>query len=171
MMKKAQSALEYLMTYGIAIVAIVIVIGLLFAFGFFSPCKLIGSSVSGVRAPHSVSNIKLDTNQNLSFQFKNGLSSDSVGILTLNGTSPSGLTLNLNTNATNSTPNGAGFVTFINASQTALLYMSATKLATGWGLGSCQTVNVLMTYNLSSFSPGQSAQTISATITAPVQAP
>jgi|SRR5438876_1061673 len=170
MMKKAQSALEYLMTYGIAIVAIVIVIGLLFAFGFFSPCKISGTAVSGVPVNFLIpsSTAKLDTNQNLSFQFKNQLTTDSISIIFLGATSPAGLTLN----ATNSTPNGLGTnVTIINASQALVMYMTGTKLANGWGLGSCQTVNLFLTYNLSSFSPGQTAQTISATIVAPVQAP
>ena len=40
-MKKGQSALEFLMTYGWAILAAVIVIGVLAAFGVFSPSKYI----------------------------------------------------------------------------------------------------------------------------------
>src|SRR2546428_9939398 len=82
MMKKAQTALEYLMTYGIAIVAIVIVIGLLFAFGFFQPCKLTGASVSGVPAIALISNPKFDTNQNLTFNFKSA-GTDNIGIVWL----------------------------------------------------------------------------------------
>ncbi|MFQ5405555.1 MAG: hypothetical protein ACE5DI_00145, partial [Candidatus Micrarchaeia archaeon] len=43
-MKRGQSALEYLVTYGWAILAIVIIAGLLWAFGIFNPQTFASSS-------------------------------------------------------------------------------------------------------------------------------
>jgi len=45
--KKGQSALEYLMTYGWAILIIIIVGGVLYYYGVFSPGKLVGKSKVG----------------------------------------------------------------------------------------------------------------------------
>lgn len=45
--KKGQSALEYLMTYGWAILIIIIVGGVLYYYGVFSPGKLVGESKIG----------------------------------------------------------------------------------------------------------------------------
>lgn len=45
--KKGQSALEYLMTYGWAILIIIIVGGVLYYYGVFSPGKLVGESKVG----------------------------------------------------------------------------------------------------------------------------
>ena len=45
--KKGQSALEYLMTYGWAILIIIIVGGVLYYYGVFSPSKLVGESKVG----------------------------------------------------------------------------------------------------------------------------
>ena len=53
--KKGQSALEYLMTYGWAILIIIIVGGVLYYYGVFSPGKLVGESKVGF------SKVQLDT--------------------------------------------------------------------------------------------------------------
>ena len=45
--KKGQSALEYLMTYGWAILIIIIVGGVLYYYGVFSPGKLVGENKIG----------------------------------------------------------------------------------------------------------------------------
>lgn len=42
---KAQTALEYLMTYGWAILIVVIVVGALYALGLTQPCKWVGTQV------------------------------------------------------------------------------------------------------------------------------
>src|SRR2546428_14086818 len=101
MPNKEQTALEYLMTYGLAIVALAIVIGLLFAFGFFQPCKLTGASVSGVPAIALISNPKFDTNQNLTFNFKSA-GTDNIGIVFLAATYDTGA-------LANATFTGAGY--------------------------------------------------------------
>ncbi|MCL4399276.1 hypothetical protein M1293_02090, partial [Candidatus Parvarchaeota archaeon] len=45
--KKSQSALEYMMTYGWAILIIVIVAAVLYSLGIFSPSSSISSTVTG----------------------------------------------------------------------------------------------------------------------------
>lgn len=42
---KAQAALEFLMTYGWAILIVVIVVGALFALGLTSPCRWVGTQI------------------------------------------------------------------------------------------------------------------------------
>ncbi len=45
-MKKGQSALEFLMTYGWAILIIIIVVGVAYAMGLTQPCKWVGTQIS-----------------------------------------------------------------------------------------------------------------------------
>src|SRR5438445_799484 len=168
MMKKAQSALEYLMTYGIAIVAIVIVIGLLFAFGFFQPCKLTGASVSGVPVNALISNPKMDTNQNLSFNFK-AAGKDSIGIIS--ASMSYGVGAYGNATGTGQAPGTSSFNgTVVAAGTTSIITMSSNKSATGWSQGSCQTLNLFILYNLSSDTTPRN-YSMTPTITLPVQAP
>jgi len=163
MMKKAQLAIENLMTYGIAIVAIVIVIGLLFAFGFFQPCRLTGASISGVPVEALISNPKFDTNQNLSFNFK-AAGVDSLGIVFIG--------MSYDTGALgNATFAGAGYNgTIITTGVTGLLNLSSTKLATAWAVGSCQSANLFIVYNKSSDTVPRN-YSMTPTITLPIQSP
>ena len=46
-MKKAQSAMEYLMTYGWAILIVIIVAAALYALGIFNPQTYVGSQATG----------------------------------------------------------------------------------------------------------------------------
>ena len=55
MQRKGQSALEYLMTYGWAILIIIIVGGVLYYYGVFSPGQLVGESKVGF------SKVQIDT--------------------------------------------------------------------------------------------------------------
>jgi len=57
---KAQTALEYLMTYGWAILVIVIVIGALYAAGLTRPCRWLGTQVREF-PDFSVENVKTNT--------------------------------------------------------------------------------------------------------------
>ena len=66
--QRAQSAIEYLMTYGWAIIVIVIVLAVLYLFGVFNPSATVGNTCSpNVRFLCSVPN--LAENGTLSFQF------------------------------------------------------------------------------------------------------
>ncbi len=49
-MRKGQTAIEYLMTYGWAILIILVVGGVLYYYGVFSPSKLVGKSKTGFQA-------------------------------------------------------------------------------------------------------------------------
>jgi len=46
-MSKGQTALEYLMTYGWAILIVIIAIGALYALGLTKPCRWVGTQISG----------------------------------------------------------------------------------------------------------------------------
>ena len=52
--KKSQSALEYMMTYGWAILIIVIVAAVLYSFGIFSPSSSISATITGFSGLGSV---------------------------------------------------------------------------------------------------------------------
>ncbi len=46
-MSKGQTAMEYLMTYGWAILIVLVVGAVLYFYGFFTPGKLVGASIQG----------------------------------------------------------------------------------------------------------------------------
>ncbi len=46
-MKKGQTALEYLMTYGWAILIVIIVVSALYALGLAKPCRWVGTQITG----------------------------------------------------------------------------------------------------------------------------
>lgn len=70
--KKAQSALEYLLTYGWAILIVIIVGASLYALGVFNPGTFTGKRVTGFTQFQIVDH-KIDTNSNLSLVFGNRL--------------------------------------------------------------------------------------------------
>ena len=59
--KKAQAAMEFLMTYGWAILAAIIAIGVLAYFGVFSPGKLVGNAAT-LSPPFAVDEFNIDDN-------------------------------------------------------------------------------------------------------------
>lgn len=71
-MKKAQTALEYLMTYGWAILIIIIVGAALYALGVFSPGTFTGKRSTGFSTFQMV-DFKVDTDANLTLVFGNRL--------------------------------------------------------------------------------------------------
>ena len=179
MIKKAQGSLEFLMTYGIAIVAIVAVIGLLYEFNFFNPCRFTGALVSGVPFNMLITNPKFDTNQNLSLKLKS-VGMDNVGIVAMNGTyAKTGSLLPSITSASaravhpfRHRPHSSGDLgfngTIIPSGAVALLNMSSVKPATGWSVGSCYTAKISIIYNLSSDTTPRNYSML-ATIEGPVQ--
>ncbi len=46
-MRKGQTALEYLMTYGWAILIVIVAIGALYALGLTKPCRWVGTQITG----------------------------------------------------------------------------------------------------------------------------
>ena len=72
MNKKAQSALEYLLTYGWAILIVIIVGASLYALGVFNPGTFTGKRVTGF-TQFQVVDHKVDTNTNVTLVFGNRL--------------------------------------------------------------------------------------------------
>jgi hypothetical protein len=70
MNKKAQSALEYLLTYGWAILIVIIVGASLYALGVFNPGTFTGKRVTGFTMVQIVDH-KVDTDVNLTVMFGN----------------------------------------------------------------------------------------------------
>ena len=69
--RKSQAALEYLVTYGWAILAIVIVAAILWYFGIFNPSKYTGSKQSGGSATLSVIDYPTTGTTGVSVKFGN----------------------------------------------------------------------------------------------------
>lgn len=70
--KKAQSALEYLLTYGWAILIVIIVGASLYALGVFNPGTFTGKRVTGF-TQFQVIDHKLDTNEGMTLMLGNRL--------------------------------------------------------------------------------------------------
>jgi uncharacterized protein (UPF0333 family) len=82
MNKKAQSALEYLLTYGWAILIVIIVGASLYALGVFNPGTFTGKRTTGFTQFQLVDQ-KVDTNTNVTLVFGNRLGKTvSVGNVT-----------------------------------------------------------------------------------------
>lgn len=47
MMRKGQTALEYLMTYGWAILIVIVVVAALYSLGLTKPCRWVGTQITG----------------------------------------------------------------------------------------------------------------------------
>ncbi|MCD6477547.1 MAG: hypothetical protein J7K87_00930 [Candidatus Aenigmarchaeota archaeon] len=73
--RKGQSALEYLMTYGWAILIIIVVGGVLYYYGVFSPGKIVGESKTGF-SKVQVDTWGIDTSGNLQLVLENRVGSD-----------------------------------------------------------------------------------------------
>lgn len=63
-MKKGQTALEYLMTYGWAILIVIVVVAALYSLGLTKPCRWVGTQMSGL-GEVSVADIKFASNAQL----------------------------------------------------------------------------------------------------------
>jgi len=46
-MRKGQTALEYLMTYGWAILIVIVVVAALYSLGLTKPCRWVGTQITG----------------------------------------------------------------------------------------------------------------------------
>ncbi len=64
--RKAQSAMEYLMTYGWAIIVILVVLAVLYILGIFTPNKILGTQCNAL-FKYSCQNLHLATNGSVSF--------------------------------------------------------------------------------------------------------
>ena len=69
--RKGQTAVEYLMTYGWAILIILIVAGVLAYYGIFAPAGFLGPSASGFSQVYILSPWDFKANGNLTIQLEN----------------------------------------------------------------------------------------------------
>ena len=81
---KAQAALDFLMTYGWALLIVVLVVGALFALGIFDIGTFMGNKTSGF-TQIGVSGYKLDSAGTLTMKLKN-LAGTNVNITQINAT-------------------------------------------------------------------------------------
>ncbi|VVB58767.1 Uncharacterised protein [Candidatus Anstonella stagnisolia] len=81
---KAQAALDFLMTYGWALLIVVLVVGALFALGIFDIGTFMGNKTSGF-TQIGVSGYKLDSSGVLTMKLKN-LAGTNVNITQINAT-------------------------------------------------------------------------------------
>ena len=103
-MDKGQSALEYLVTYGWAILAIVIIAGVLWYFGIFNPSKYVGEKQCGGFSAFICQDFKVNSSGWLSIVFNNKVGGQITGTNvttgTLGGWSCSPTTVGANANTT-----------------------------------------------------------------------
>jgi hypothetical protein len=82
-MRKGQTALEYLMTYGWAILVVIIVVAVLYYMGFTKPCRFTGTQVTGFGQAF-ISGVKMTVNADgkneLSFILKSNIPGDAITI-------------------------------------------------------------------------------------------
>ena len=135
--KHSQSALEYMMTYGWAILIIVIVAAGLYSLGIFSPTNSAGTTVTGFSSLGSVQ-AACSGNQGLLITLGNSAGAQ-INITKINISSDSGYSNTLNTNIL-LTPN-----------QENTIFLSSTSLCSS---GSSYSLKVSVTYT----EPGQTFQ-------------
>ncbi len=135
--KHSQSALEYMMTYGWAILIIVIVAAGLYSLGIFSPTNSAGTTVTGFSSLGSVQ-AACSGNQGLLITLGNSAGAQ-MNITKINISSDSGYSNTLNTNIL-LTPN-----------QENTIFLSSTSLCSS---GSSYSLKVSVTYT----EPGQTFQ-------------
>jgi hypothetical protein len=127
-MRKGQTALEYLMTYGWAILIVIVVVGALYALGLTKPCRWTGTQVREF-ADFQVSTPKMDTStpQSLSFSLAY-LKPDTIANATIIAT-----------------------IGTQSSSPDVVLSLPATVELTGFSgiaSGDCYTANVSIVYNI-----------------------
>ena len=91
---KSQSALEYLMTYGWAILIIVIVAAVLYSFGIFNPSSSVSTTITGFSGLGSVT-AQCMPNAGLLLQFGNSIGQE-INVTSINVTSPIEVRVNPN---------------------------------------------------------------------------
>lgn len=144
-MKKAQAGLDFLMTYGWALLLIVLIIGALFALGIFDIGSFLGSRASGF-AQVGVSAWRLAPDGTVTVQFENHVGSDIqitsisavLGIQNINYSTPvdidNGQRSGTLTLGTFGNPSSAG------SSYSIAVDMTYTDLATGFEYGDAGTL-------------------------------
>ncbi len=97
-MKRGQSALEYLMTYGWAILAVVIIAGALWYLGVFDPSRFAGEKQCGGFSAFTCQDQKMTTAGALSLVLNNKIGGTIT--MTTAGCAPTSVSANSNTTCT-----------------------------------------------------------------------
>lgn len=144
---KAQSAVEFLMTYGWAILIIAVVLGALFRLGVFSSSSLSGTScvpTSGYLCQNPIFNIE----GNLSFTFGNGLGKPiyNVALACAGSATPSGLP---NPSPPSGAPYAAMVYIYANGMTSPIVSNSATSGFLGMVAGQEVSISGLSCYGAS----------------------
>jgi hypothetical protein len=158
-MKKAQSAMEYLMTYGWAILIVIIVAAALYALGIFNPATYTGRIPTGFTTLGAPTDWDLASDGNFSTILKNNLASQ-ITVFTVTATMGS------NTDTWN-TFNYSGDDTYLQVGPGSTY--SALPTTTGLDLGTptsgtSYSVDVSILYNSGGFNHTETG-TVTGTVT------
>ncbi len=154
MFKKGQAAMEFLMTYGWAILAAIIAIGVLAYFGVFSPGRLVGST-GAVNAPFNMDAFALksdDTGANCG-----GVGGD-YDCIKMEITQNSGSTLDAFTPTITAKQGISGTPTWVCTLTPAITttWSTGTKrtlechtsVSTSWGAGDSVSADITLSYEI-----------------------
>lgn len=87
-MKRGQSALEYLVTYGWAILAVVIIAGVLWYFGIFNPSRFAGEKQCGGFSAFVCQDFRVNTTGHLAMVLNNKVGGTVSSVNVTSGTAP-----------------------------------------------------------------------------------
>lgn len=111
-MRKGQTALEYLMTYGWAILIVIIVVSALYALGLAKPCRWVGTQITGFTGGgFQIETPKFSSAGSLVFDLKR-IGSTTVNVTTVSATSG---TTTQQASYNNNMPTGNSTVVTINS--------------------------------------------------------
>jgi len=149
-MKKAQSAMEYLMTYGWAILIVIIVAAALYALGIFNPATYTGSIPTGFANLGAPDEWVLDSNGDLSVVLSNRLPNQ-IEIMNISVSTTAGSTnwntLNCTGQDTDYFTIGAGSIALPSATACPDSDMAYSLNVGSQTSGATYTVDVTITYN------------------------
>ncbi len=148
MMRKGQTALEYLMTYGWAILIVIVVVAALYSLGLTKPCRWVGTQISGFGEVR-ISNIKFNSTGHLTLYLQRQKLGD----------------INVTAIQINSTNNGNGYtsysppVTLISGGPAKSFVAGPTSGGTTTA-GDCYALDVKIIYDDISVSPPVRHETV-----------
>ena len=119
-MRKGQTAIEYLMTYGWAILIILIVAGVLAYYGVFAPQSLLGPSISGFSSIAVITPWDLDSAGNLRVLLENRVGQE-IKVFNIYGDTDSEVGYAAASFTNQTIPAGSQTSNFVNADFTAAL--------------------------------------------------
>jgi len=145
-MKKGQTALEYLMTYGWAILIVIVVVAALYSLGLTKPCRWVGTQVTGF-GEVAVSSVKFNSTGDIIFYLQRQKPGD----------------VNVTGIQFNSSANGNDYKTFsppvkLTSGASATKFDPAVTGGTGV-VGDCYAIDVIIKYDDLSVTPAAAHET------------